>query len=469
MSSPTARLLMSAADTGWSPRIRYAFGAYAALHGFRAVDSGPADITLGYGPVDEPVDVRLPSGYRPRPAGAPAPAPTWLEGLPCFHPAEAGGPDVLGEVFEWLAAPHELACTRLDSVGRVPPEHTLAGSHGIDRRIPWVNRWLARLHATVRAALPRLPAHPPSPFGSGPVFVASHDLDHLSGRKLVNAKRIAKNVGISLLQDRDPRTAVQIVGSAAGHLVRREPALVGVDTVLAGEAARGVRATYTVIADSTHRRDPGYRLDDEFVARTLDRIAAAGHELAVHGSYRSLVEPGQLTREYDLLRAAGHAPTGGRQHWLRHRGGELFHALVEAGAEWDSTCGHPDDIGYRHGAAFPFLPYDFDREAAHPIMEIPLVVMERALLRASSDPAQRARATIDVLRAAGADGWGGVAVLWHDDAFTATTFPAHLARVYWDVLDAGDRWVTAAEVAAAARTRWAAAGVGVASADGGVR
>ncbi|HVH22357.1 MAG TPA: hypothetical protein VNA11_07865 [Pseudonocardia sp.] len=433
------------------------------------VEGGSADITVGYGHLEEPVDVRLPSGYRPRPASVPAPAPTWVDGLPCFHAADAGGPDVLGEVFEWLAAPHELACIHLDSVGRVPPEHTLAGSHGIDRRIPWVNRWLARLHVAVRAAFPRLPARPPSPFGAGPVFVASHDLDHLSGHRLTNARRILKNVGISLLQDRDLRTAAQIVGSAAGHLTRREPALVGVNTLLAGEAARGVRATYTVIAESTHRRDPGYRLDDDFVARTLAAIAAAGHEIAVHGSYRSLVEPGQLAREYDLLRAAGHAPTGGRQHWLRHRGGELFSALVDAAAEWDSTCGHPDDIGYRHGAAFPFLPYDFDREAAHPIVEIPLIVMERALLRATADPSQRARAAVDVLRAAGADGWGGVAVLWHDDAFTATTFPAHLAQAYWDVLDAGDRWVTAGEVAAAARDRWAAAGVGTAWVDGCVR
>jgi hypothetical protein len=192
--------------------------------------------------------------------------------------------------------------------------------------------------------------------------VASHDLDHLSDRRLTNARRIAKNVGIALLQDRDPRTAAQIVGHAARHLARREAAVVGVGPLLAGEAERGVRATYTVIADSTHRRDAGYRLYDPFVAGTLGAIAAAGHELAVHGSYRSLAVPGQLAREYELLRAAGHPPTGGRQHWLRHRGGELFRALADVGAEWDSTSGHPDDIGYRHGAAFPFLPYDFARE-----------------------------------------------------------------------------------------------------------
>jgi hypothetical protein len=51
----------------------------------------------------------------------------------------------------------------------------------------------------------------------------------------------------------------------------------------------------------------------------------------------------------------------------------------------------------------------------------------------------------------------------------ATTFPAHLAQAYWEVLDAGDRWVTAGEVAAAPQARWAAAGVGVAWVDGCAR
>lgn len=467
-SSPTVRFVAQPSDPRTTSRISYAFSAYASLHGMRCVRTGPADLTVGYGRVDEAakidtdidIDVTLAATYRPRPASAPAPAPVWHDGMPCFHPLDGGRPDVLGEIFEWLGAPHELACTALDPVGRIPPEHSLAGTHGIDRTVPWVNRWAARLHTQVMAALPGAPASPPSPFGGRRTFVASHDLDHLSDRRMVNTRRIVKNAGIALVADRDPRTAAQILVEAAGHGLRREPALVGVPRLLAGEAERGVRTTYTVIAESTHRRDGGYRLTDDFVRRTLDRIAERGHEIAVHGSYRSLEQPGQLTREYRLLRGAGHEVSGGRQHWLRHRGSELFRAVEAAGGTWDSTAGHPDDIGFRHGAAFPFLPYDFDREAPHPVVEIPLVIMERALRSATVDPAAWPAVATDLLRAAGADGWGGVAVLWHDDAFTGTTFPARLAEAYWSVLDAGDNWVPAREVAAVSRERWAAAGAG---------
>jgi hypothetical protein len=455
--SPTARLVLPVVDPAIEARLRYAFSAYAALHGIRVLDTPGADVRIGYGPAAADVDLTLAAGYRPRPAAATAPAPTWVDGMPCFHLAPGGEPDILGEVFEWLAAPHEAACTRLDGVGRVPPEHTLAGTHRLDRRVPWVNRWLARLHAQVRTVLPRLPAAPPSPFGPGNTFVASHDLDHLSGRPLRNAARVAKNVGIALA-GRDLGAGVQIVGAAAQRLRQRRPTVVGIDELLAGQAERGVRASYTVVAESTHRRDPGYRLDEPYVQRTLRRISAAGHELAVHGSYRSLQPADQLVREYRLLEAAGHPAVGGRQHWLRHRGGELFDALAAAGAQWDSTIGHPDVIGYRNGAAFPYLPYDLERERPRPIVEIPLVVMERALCTTADDPASWPGIAIDVLRAAGTDGWGGTAVLWHDYAMTGTTLPAPLAGAFWTVLDAGDRWLPAAAVAAAARERWAAAG-----------
>lgn len=459
--SPTACLVLSVPDPLIEARLRYAFGAYAALHGIRLLDGPVVDVRIGYGPTapDGPdVDLTLAAGYRPRPATAPAPAPTWVDGMPCFHLTPGGEPDVLGEIFEWLAAPHEAACTELDDVGRVPPVHTLAGTHGLDRRVPWANRWLARLHARVRAVLPRLPAAPPSPFGPGNTFVASHDMDHLSSNPLRNGVRVVKNVGIAVAGRRDPRTALQIVGAAANRVARRRPTVVGIDDLLAGQAERGVRASYTVVAESTHHRDPGYRLDEPYVQRTLRRISAAGHELAVHGSYCSLQPAEQLAREYALLESAGHPAIGGRQHWLRHRGGELFDALAAAGARWDSTVGHPDVVGYRNGAAFPYLPYDLGRERPRDIVEIPLVVMERALCSASDDPAAWPGIALDVLRAAGPDGWGGTAVLWHDYAMTGTTLPAPLAATFWAVLDGGDRWLPAAEIATAVRERWTAAG-----------
>ena len=458
---PTARLVVAAPDPVTEARIRYAFCAYAALYGLDVHDGPTADVSIGYGDSREATDVTLATSYRPRPASVPAPAPTWVDGMPCFHPGPGGEPDVLGEVFEWLSAAHEGACTALDAVGRVPPEHTLAGTHGIDRKVPWVNRWLARLHAAVRGALPRLPAAPRSPFGAGATFVASHDMDHLSANRVRNSVRLAKNVGIAVAGRRDVRTGMQILGSAAHRAVRRRPTTVGVDDLLTGEAARGVRATYTVVAESTHRRDPGYHLDDDIVHDTLRRVTDHGHEVAVHGSYSSLTEPGRLAHEYRLLASAGFPPAGGRQHWLRHRGGELFDALVQAGAQWDSTSGHSDVVGYRNGAAFPFLPYDVERERAHPVVEIPLVVMERALCSEASDPQAWPAIASDVLHAAGAHGWGGTAVLWHDYAFTGTALPHRLADAYWTLLDAGDRWVTAAEVASAAQKRWTAAGVGL--------
>ncbi|MFC5141939.1 hypothetical protein ACFPK1_27145 [Actinomycetospora rhizophila] len=454
----TARLCIGPTDPRVAARLRYSFGAYAALYDLTVVTTGPADVVVAHGPVDEPVDVVIPDGYRVRPGSVPAPSPVWVDGLPSFHRDGSGRPDPLGEVFEWLAAPHEDAAPELDAVGRVPPRYGLARSHGLDLTVPWANRWLARLHTMVRSALPRLPEVPPSPFGSGMTFVASHDLDHLSGDRLVNARRVAKNAAIAFLHDRAPRTTAQIGVATARRVAAHRATADGVRDLLAGEAARGVTATYTAVAASGHRRDPGYRLDDDYVRRTLAEIVDAGHELAVHGSYRSLEGTG-LRDEYAAMRAAGYPVRGGRQHWLRHRGGELFTALADSGAEWDSTLGYPDDVGYRHGAAFPFPPYDLTTESPHPLIEIPLAIMERALCATGDAPRDWTTAALDVLRASTDDGWGGVAVLWHDAAFTGTCMPAGLADVYWALLEAGDRWETAGEVAHRARSRWTAAQV----------
>jgi hypothetical protein len=459
MAELTVRLVVEPTTSQVEARIRYAFAAYAALYGVRVVLSGPVDLVIGYGRPVEPVDVVLPSGYRPRPLSQPAPAPRWVEGMPCFHEASAGPADFLGEAFEWLSGSHERACLVPDSVGRIPPSQTLHGTHGIDRRVPWANRWLARAHAVLRTALPRLPVAPRSPFAGTTVFVATHDLDHLSGSRVTNTRRIAKNLGIAALLCRDARLTTQIGANALSRAVRRTPTAIGVREVLEGERERAIRSTYTAVAVSSHARDPGYRLTDDFVVRTLHDIAADGHEIAVHGSYRSLEKQGRLAHEYEMLAEAGYRATGGRQHWLRCRGSELFAELVRAGASWDATLGHPDDIGFRHGAAFPFLPYDLEGERPYPIVEIPLVVMERALCAVTDDPEGWSEAAISVLRAAGRDGWGGVSVLWHDSAFTGTTYPSRLADTYWSVLDAGDSWVTAAEVAEATCARWAEAGV----------
>ena len=89
-TAPTARLVVGPGDPRVAARVGYAFSAYAALHGIRVVPAGPADVTVAYGESAEPADVVIPAGYQPRPAATPAPPPTWIDGLPCFHPAPGG-------------------------------------------------------------------------------------------------------------------------------------------------------------------------------------------------------------------------------------------------------------------------------------------------------------------------------------------------------------------------------------------
>ena len=463
IGSPTARLVLSAPDAVTRARLRYAFSAYAALYGIRVVDGPTADVTVAHGPdAEAESDVTLAAGYQPRPIDTPAPPPQWVDDMPSFHRAPSGQPDLLGEVFEWLAAPHEAACTQLDRVGRVPPEHTLAGTHRLDRRVPWANRWLARLHTAVRAALPRLPADPPSPFGPGNTFVASHDLDHLAGNPLRNGARVLKNVGIATVSDHDPRPGVRILGAAARRL---RPAPADRDG-RGGPAGRRGRAGGAGQLHGGRRVDPPPR--SWLPARRSVRAGHAAPDRRARpraGVARQLPEPGPSPAAGPGVPAAGRGGLPGDRRAAALAAAPGRRAVRRAGAGRRRVGLHAGPPGRRsatatgrrsrscptiwrasgHGRSWRFRSWSWNGRCAR--------------LRPTRRRGPRSPSTCCARRAT--DGWGGTAVLWHDYAMTGTTLAAGLADAYWAVLDAGDRWLPAADVAAAARDRWAAAGADV--------
>jgi peptidoglycan/xylan/chitin deacetylase (PgdA/CDA1 family) len=221
--------------------------------------------------------------------------------------------------------------------------------------------------------------------------------------------------------------------------------------VLALEAAHGVRSTWNVITRHGHSRDADYSIDDPQVRDLLDRLADTGHEVGVHGSYTSATTPGALAEEYGALAAIGHRATGGRQHWLRWNGAGLFDELVAAGATWDSSAGWPDRIGFRHGMATPFVPYDPVADRPVGIVEVPLIVMDVALDRLARGGVCIGEATERVLDEVRRHR-GGVSVLWHDTVFGDTQVRPGIATLYRTLLERGDTWTTSSELV----ERWAA-------------
>lgn len=435
-----------------APRIEWAFGLYCVVAGLRVLAPARADLVVRYGGEPQDGEVPVPATYRARPAGTAAPAPVIttplardgsLRSLPCFHPVAATGPDLLGEIFEWVSADHERSITASDAVGRIPFAETLQGRYGLSPSVPWATEAMRWLHALLAAAWDRSPNWPGTlagPLGR-PVVAATHDLDFLPGRAWQTGVRYAKNLAFAVARERS--IVPQVVAAGASTVLGRHP-LDRLEWMVGREQELGIRSSVNVLCRRAHRRDANYALSEARTQRRLRWLVDHGIEVGLHGSYTSLEGPGRLAREYAALRKVGLDAHGGRQHWLRYRDTRLFAELEQAGALYDSSAGFAEQPGFRHGASFPFPPWDFEREQPFPLLEIPLAVMEAAL--GGHDAPALAHT---VLKNAVANDWGAVAVLWHDPVFGGTQCDRRVADLYWELKRPGQDWLSPLELALA--------------------
>jgi hypothetical protein len=456
-------------------RIDYAFRVFCAIHGFCIAPPG-AGVRLYYGRGPAPVGVHpLSAGYRwrepseptvpPRLVPLPGDLPPGLDPpgeFPLFHPAgEDGRPDWLGEIFEWLSGAHEHSVRERDGVGRVAYSRTLHGRFHLDPGVPYATLAMLLFNRVISGIRPGWPLKPRKPWRDGfsTAIAATHVLDFLPTSVGVSLRRLAKNVGIAALAHRDPRLVWSILRSAAGHLMHGRSAVDGVPDLVSRERREGINSTFTVICRNGHRRDADYELSDPWVQGRLRSLAAAGHGIGVHGSYRSLEEQGGLAAEYSDLRALGFAAGGGRQHWLRYAGSRLFEELSEAEACYDCSVGYPQVPGFRQGASFPYPPYDFREEKPFSFLELPLVIMDTTLYNLDRRGTTWRTHCDRVLSRTRSYGWGGISILWHDTVFRGGQLPCGVADLYWQIRSEADRWMSAEEVVELVWPRFAEVGL----------
>lgn len=461
-------------------RIEYAFRTYCAWFGIRP-STDPGAPVLAYGAA-RAVDAaaRVPALYRvradPRALGPPemreATIPT-ADGrvehcaFPVFHvdqPADAASDvDWLGEAFEWLSGEFEEAAPGRDDLGRAGFADTLHGVFSLDPEIPYaavafhlLNRELA---AGIGDAWPRQPVAPASGGGARAFVAATHDVDLIALSAAESLIRYVRNVLIAALVYRRPALVIELITRGLLRLARGRSLFWSPLDVARREVDRGFRASYYFICRREGAKGPNYDVADPRVRRLLDLLAAGGMELGVHGGLLSLDTADGLATEYDRLRSVGHAPRGGRQHWLSYRLAALSDGLVAAGAEYDCSIGYADRVGFRHGACFPFAPYDLRDERAFPVLELPLTVMDVALYRQASDAAEALARCRAVLDRAHALGWGGTSVLWHDDVLGGSQLPGWIADTYWSLKRDDEDWLPAGSVVDLVGQRYRQAGL----------
>jgi peptidoglycan/xylan/chitin deacetylase (PgdA/CDA1 family) len=287
----------------------------------------------------------------------------------------------------------------------------------------------------------------------------THDVDDValySGRQALRL----------LLQARAPqsyafRAGLSGLGRAWTHRGAEDP-YSNFHRWLAEEEGRGRRSTFYFVPPDPrprHEYDPLYRLDDRIafdgrrvtVAEVMRAMESRGHEVGLHGSYRSHRDGAELGRQKHAIEfGADTVVRGVRQHFLRFDVRATWAAQVEAGFRYDTTLGYNEAVGFRAGIAAPFRPWSSERKQSHDLWELPLTLMDGALFRTlklgSKQAAEAVTRHLDQVEAA-----GGLAVLlWHPNGAAEALFPGWWAtyRHLLDELGRRNAWVATARTIA---------------------
>ena len=381
------------------------------------------------------VDTWLPAGLQQLPTPAlPDPSPNLVLADGEHYLLDY---DVLSLSYWMLTRREEVSGRQLDDNGRYPAEASHAFRHGYLER-PIVDEWWMVLAKVVKAAWPQIPLHRPQYR-----ILLSHDVDTPARYGLVSPLRLARNMMVDLLRERQRsrRALMQapwIWATSRRRLDERDP-FNTFDWIMDRSEAYGLQNAFYFICGHTDRqRDGTYSPEDPAVLELMRRIHGRGHEVGLHPSYHTYMQPQALRSEADRLRKARataglpEEDIGARMHYLRWKTPDTLHALEAAGITYDTTLGYAKHPGFRCGTCQEYRAFDPVRRKPLRLRLKPLVVMESTVIRdmRPQDVDQTAR-RLSTLMQACQRVQGTFTLLWHNTMLEHS----HQRRLYERVLN----------------------------------
>ena len=230
------------------------------------------------------------------------------------------------------------------------------------------------------------------------VVCLTHDVDSLTPQWTAAARwrnliKLLRSADLKTLSKRDK--VVHLLGHVAGLLrwQRKPPKLTHTfERIIELEKKHNARSSFffTVYPlQSTSIYDCVYTVSDEFqfheetvtVAELTKKLIAEGFDVGLHGSYYSHDNPDLLRQQKSVLEeATGQAVTTIRQHYLRWRLPVTPKTQFSVGFTADCTHGFNRNVGFRSGVSLPFYWWDPQQEETIPILEVPLILQDGAIL-----------------------------------------------------------------------------------------
>jgi peptidoglycan/xylan/chitin deacetylase (PgdA/CDA1 family) len=238
---------------------------------------------------------------------------------------------------------------------------------------------------------------PTWPNGKPFAVCLTHDVDAVSLNSLKQSLRLRK---AQLLNGTDVfQKVISLAGlgmdlARSGIYAKQRDPLHCYERWLKAEKECGPHATFFFwpglsAVTKRHYTDCTYELCDSVVfdnqrctvAEMIREIDRRGWEIGLHPSWYSSDDADELKRQKEALeKVLGHEIVSIRQHYLHYDIRETPAVHAEAGFKYDSTLGFNDNVGFRFGTSYPWYLYDLRSEKELPIMEVPLIIQDRAML-----------------------------------------------------------------------------------------
>ena len=270
---------------------------------------------------------------------------------------------------------------------------------GARERLPTPH--LDELVMGLRSRLPNPAASPRSCWPDNRAFAVclSHDMDHVTSfagrenwRQLGRMRR--NRVGKGEQARQCYRAARSSFGGWARRLAGHADRYSNVGDWLKLEADCGFKSSLFFFAETVHpwqAYDCNYSFGDRVVfegrritvGEMMREIADRGWDVGVHGSVASATEPGVLAlQKREVESVTGWPVLTTRQHYLQYDPARTPGIQAEAGLLADGTQGFNDTVGFRAGTSFPYRVWDWSRNCALPLWQVPLHIQDGPLLRA---------------------------------------------------------------------------------------
>jgi uncharacterized protein DUF7033 len=305
-----------------------------------------------------------------------------------------------------------------DTHGRVPLVETLMGKLGLIGT-PVVDQWLGVLSDAVSVAT-GIKVEQRNHWGGAPFAICiTHDIDRVT-RGWVDAVRR----GRSLILAGEVGEGIRTMSAALRVLMTGHDLYWNLREVLELDVSYGVSPTFFLLPSRKHELDARFDINERRWRRIASEIRDAGGEIGLHAGYESFRNSDTIAGERRRLQeAVGGITSAVRQHYLRFDPRVTPGMQSCAGLHVDTSAGFAELPGFRHGTAFPHRWFDRETNRELPIVEIPLVLMDRTLdVYLDLTPEQAWDHIVSVLGRA-ADTGGCFSILWHNHILVEACFP----------------------------------------------